>query len=114
MNWEDLQSNSKTKEIALHWQKLSAFRKNHFAIGAGMHTQISSKPYVFSRTYTNKISDKVIVGLDLKVGKKTISVGTIFTNGDNIKDAYSGSTTKVKEGKATFNTPFTILLLEKM
>ncbi|MEO0038138.1 MAG: Periplasmic alpha-amylase [Bacteroidota bacterium] len=115
MNWEDLQSNSKTTAIALHWQKLSTFRKNHFAIGAGIHNQISSKPYVFSRTYTKgKISDKVILGLDLPVGKKTISVGTIFSNGYNIKDAYSGSTTTVKEGKVTFNTPFSILLLEKM
>jgi alpha-amylase len=115
MNWEDLQSNLKTKEIALHWQKLSTFRKNHLAIGAGIHNQISSKPYVFSRTYTkDKISDNVVIGLDLPVGKKTISVGTIFSNGDPIKDAYSGSTTTVKEGKVTFNTPFSILLLEKM
>lgn len=115
MNWEDLQSNSKTKEIALHWQKLSTFRKNHFAIGAGIHNQISSKPYVFSRIYTKgKIEDKVVVGLDLPVGEKTISVGTILSNGDPIKDAYSGSTTTVKQGKVTFNTPFSILLLEKM
>lgn len=115
MNWEDLQSNSKTKEIALHWQKLSTFRKNHLAIGAGIHNQISSKPYVFSRIYTKgKIEDKVVVGLDLPVGKKTISVGTIFSNGDPIKDSYSGSTTTVKQGKVTFKTPFSILLLEKM
>jgi alpha-amylase len=115
MNWEDLQSNSKTKEIALHWQKLSTFRKNHFAIGAGIHNQISSKPYVFSRIYTKgKIEDKVVVGLDLPVGEKSISVGTIFSNGDPIKDAYSGSTTIVKERKVTFNTPFSTLLLEKM
>ena len=56
----------------------------------------------------------MVVGLDLPVGKKTISVGTIFSNGDPIKDAYSGSTTTVKQGKVTFNTPFSILLLEKM
>ena len=80
-----------------------------------MHNQISSKQYVFSRTYTkDKISDNVVIGLDLPVGKKTILVGTIFSNGDNIKDAYSGSTTSVKEGKITINTPFSILLLEKM
>ena len=115
MNWEDLQSDSKTKEIALHWQKLSTFRKNHFAIGAGIHNQISSKPYVFSRIYTKeKTKDKVIVGLDLPVGEKSISVGTIFTNGTKLKDSYSGSTTLVKEGKVTFNTSFSILLLEKM
>jgi alpha-amylase len=56
----------------------------------------------------------VVVGLELPVGKKTISVGTIFTNGDNIKDAYSGKTSIVTDGKVKFDTPFPILLVEKM
>lgn len=115
MNWEEIKTDSKIKDIVLHWQKLSSFRKNHPAIGAGIHNQISSKPYVFSRTYTyGKNSDNVVVGLELPVGKKTISVGTIFTNGDNIKDAYSGKTSIVTDGKVKFDTPFPILLVEKM
>lgn len=115
MNWEEIKTDSKTQDVVLHWQKLGSFRKNHPAIGAGIHNQISSKPYVFSRTYTyGKNSDNVVVGLELPVGKKTISVGTIFTNGDNIKDAYSGKTSIVTDGKVKFDTPFPILLLEKM
>lgn len=115
MNWEDIQSNSKTKEVEEHWQKLSTFRKNHPAVGAGVHTQISSSPYVFSRTYSKgKFEDKVVIGLDLTTGKKEISVATIFKNGTKVKDAYSGKTGVVKNGKVNFDTSFTILLIEKI
>ena len=114
MNWEELKTNSKNKEVAIHWQKLSNFRKNHPAIGAGIHTQISSTPYVFSRTIVKgNFNDTVVVGLDLPLGNKEISVGTIFKNGNKVKDAYSGKTSIVKNGKVAINSPFQILLLEK-
>jgi alpha-amylase len=115
MNWEDLNSNSKTKELALHWQKLGQFRKNHPAIGAGVHNQITSSPYIFSRTFSkNEYSDKVVIGLDLPLGKKEISVGTIFENGTLVKDAYSGKTATVTNGKITLDTDKSILILEKI
>lgn len=115
MNWDDIKTNSKTKEIALHWQKLSNYRKNHPAVGAGIHSQISSKPYVFSRTYTKeKYSDTVVVALDLQIGQKEISIGTVFKNGIKVKDAYSGKISIVTNGKITFNTNDSILLLEKI
>ncbi len=114
MNWEELKTNSKNKEVAIHWQKLSNFRKNHPAIGAGIHTQISSTPYVFSRTFVKgNFNDTVVVGLDLPLGNKEISVGTIFKNGNKVKDVYSGKTSIVKNGKVAINSPFQILLLEK-
>ncbi len=114
MNWEELKTNSKNKEVAIHWQKLSDFRKNHPAIGAGIHTQISSTPYVFSRTFVKgNFNDTVVVGLDLPLGNKEISVGTIFKNGNKVKDVYSGKTSIVKNGKVAINSPFQILLLEK-
>lgn len=115
MNWEDIASNPKTIEILTHWQKLGNFRKNHPAIGAGVHLQISATPYVFSRNYTlGNYTDKVVVGLDLPLGKKEISVGTVFPNGTKVKDAYSGKTTLIAKGKATIESDFDILLLEKM
>jgi alpha-amylase len=55
----------------------------------------------------------VVVGLDLPIGNKTISVGTIFENGTKIKDAYSGKTSEVINGKVTVDSEFGILLLEK-
>lgn len=115
MNWEDIKTNPKTAEIELHWQKLSNFRKNHLAVGAGVHNQISSTPYVFSRTFVKgKRNDAVVIGLDLTNGPKEISVGTIFKNGTKVKDAYSGKTSVVQDGKISLNTNFSILLLEKL
>jgi alpha-amylase len=114
MNWNDLKSKPETQKIVLHWQKLGQFRKNHPAIGAGVHNQISAQPYVFSRTFSkeNRI-DNVVVGLDLTIGKKEVSVGTIFKNGTKIKDTYSGKTAVVKEGKVAIDSEFGIVLLEK-
>ena len=115
MNWDDVKSNPETQKTLSHWQKLGQFRKNHPAIGAGIHNQISAQPYVFSRTFSKeKTVDKVVVGLDLPVGKKEVSVGTIFKNGTKIKDTYSGKTAVVKEGKVVIDTEFGIVLLENM
>ena len=115
MNWDDIANNTTTKEVLSHWQKLGKFRKKHPAVGGGIHNQISASPYVFSRKFTKgKYSDKVVVGLDLEKGQKTISVGTIFPNGSKVKDAYSGKTATVVKGKVKLNTDFDILLLEKL
>ena len=115
MNWEDIANDSKTKEVLAHWQKLGLFRNNHPAVGAGVHSQILASPYVFSRTFIKgKYSDKVVVALDLEKGEKSIPVGTIFTNGTKVRDAYSGETSTVGKGKVNLNTDFGIILLEKL
>jgi len=114
MNWEDIKSNPKTAEVELHWRKLSNFRKKHLAVGAGVHAQISSTPYVFSRTFDKEeLNDAVVIGLDLPLGPKKISVGTIFKNGTKVKDAYSGKNSIVKDGKVKFDTNNTLILIEK-
>ena len=115
MNWDDISNNTSTKEVLLHWQKLGLFRKNHPAVGGGVHAQISASPYVFSRTFTKgKYSDKVVIGLDLEKGQKSIPVGAIFSNGSKVKDTYSGKTATVVKGKVTLDTDFGIVLLEKL
>lgn len=115
MNWDDLKNNQKTKDLNLHWQKLGTFRRNHPSIGAGIHNQISRAPYVFSRIYSNEnYTDKVVVGLDLPIGKKEISVGSIFENGTLLIDAYSGKFTTVFNGKISLDSEFGIILLEKI
>lgn len=114
MNWEDLKSNPETQKTLLHWQKLGQFRRNHASIGAGIHKQISAQPYVFSRVFTkDNFTDNVVIGLDLALGKKEISVGTIFANGTKLKDVYSGKTTVVINGKISIDSEFDIVLLEK-
>jgi len=113
MNWDDIKNNPSTQKTLAHWQKLGLFRKNHPAVGAGIHQKISASPYVFSRSYTQgKYSDQVVVGLNLAKGKKTITTGTIFKNGAKVKDAYSGKEAVVANGKASIDSDFDLVLLE--
>jgi alpha-amylase len=96
-----------------HWQKLGQFRKNHPAVGAGVHQKISASPYVFSRTFSQEnYTDQVVVGLDLAKGKKTIPTGTIFQNGAKVIDAYSGKESVVTNGKVTVDSEYDLVLLE--
>ena len=115
MNWDDLKTNKSTYKLLYHYQRLGQFRKNHPAIGAGKHKMISQNPYVFNRCYTSdKIIDDVIVGLDLPVGEKEISVGEFYENGTKVRDYYSGLESIVKNGTIKINTQYTILLIEKI
>lgn len=115
MNWDDLLTNKITYKLLLHYQKLGQFRKNHPAVGAGIHKQLSmGSPYVFGRIYTKgKYTDIVVVGLDLPLGKKEITVENLFKKGTKVKDAYSGKTAIVSNGKVVIDSEFGILLIEK-
>ena len=113
MNWEDLDSIPQIQEIHKHWQKLGQFRRDHPAIGAGKHKRLSKAPYVFSRTYTNgDFKDKVVVGLDLPKGKKTLSVKGFFGDGTTLYDTYSGTEVMVDNGKVTLENDLGTALLE--
>src|SRR5690606_36279736 len=102
-----------TQKILAHWRKLGQFRKNHPAIGAGIHKQMSALPYVFSRGYANgDYTDRVVIGLDLPVGRKEVTVRHIFMDGVRLKDAYSGKMIYVKDGKAIIDSPYSTVLLE--
>ena len=115
MNWEDLKTNKSTYKLLFHYQRLGQFRKNHPAIGAGKHIMISQNPYVFNRCYTSdKIIDDVLVGLDLPIGEKEISVGEFYGNGTKVRDFYSGLESIVENGTIKINTEYTILLIEKI
>jgi alpha-amylase len=113
MNWDDIRNNPETQKIILHWQKLGTFRRNHPAIGAGVHKQISASPYIFSRGYENGVvKDRVVIGLDLPVGKKQLKVSSVFKDGTKLKDAYSGKSVEVRNGIAEVDSEFAFVLLE--
>ena len=113
MNWNDIQKDSLTKSVLSHWQKLGKFRNDHPAIGAGTHKMISSKPYIFHRTFSrDNYSDDVIIGLDLEMGKKEIDVSAVFKDGTLLRDAYAGLDVTVKKGMVKINSPYNIVLLE--
>ena len=114
MNWDAVKSDNKTKEVLEHWQKLGKFRERHPAIGAGAHQMITQEPYLFYRSYyQGDFKDLVVIGLDLNKGEKNIDVSKIFEEGTVLRDAYSGETATVKNGKITINSDFNIVLIEK-
>lgn len=113
MNWEDLDSLPEIQNIHKHWQKLGQFRANHPAIGAGKHKRLAKSPYVFSRTYVNgDYRDKVVVGLDLPKGKKSLWVKGFFGDGTVLYDTYSETEVTVANGKVVLDNAFDIALLE--
>ncbi len=108
MNWEDLK-NPVTQKLLTHWQQLGQFRKRHQAIGAGRHVEIQKSPYVFGRVLDG---DAVVVALGQSEGAKEISIGNMFKDGMALVDAYSGTATKVENGRVKLATAFTTVLLE--
>jgi alpha-amylase len=114
MNWDAIKNNPDSKKTLEHWRKLGKFRKNHPAIGAGVHQEISAQPYTFSRTYFKETyNDKVFIGLDLPIGKKVLEVSAVFEDGTKLRDAYSGKSVEVSRGRIKIKTDFDIVLLEK-
>lgn len=112
MNWDDLQNNPETQNLLKHYQKLGQFRANHPAVGAGTHTQLSEKPYICSRVYTHDTyTDTIMIGLDLPIGLKEISVKDIFTENTLVTDYYSGKNATVINGKITIDNSFGMVLL---
>lgn len=109
MNWTQIEKDEATQKVMEHFQKLGQFRRNHPAIGAGLHRQLEAPFYTFSRIWNQ---DKVVIALHTPVGKKQISVGNVFEEGTLVRDAYSGLTTKVEEKKVFLDTPFEYVLIE--
>ncbi|MGB5554355.1 MAG: alpha-amylase family glycosyl hydrolase [Flavobacteriaceae bacterium] len=113
MNWDDIEKKPKTQKILAHWQKLGKFRQIHPAVGAGIHQQLAKKPYVFSRMLSDgDFKDKVVIGLDLPKGKKSLWVKGFFGDGTLLHDSYSNTTVEVKNGSVNLENDFDIALLE--
>lgn len=117
MNWDDLAQNKpagefSTRKILEHWRKLGRFRRAHLAVGAGRHERLQESPYVFSRIFDNgELSNRVIVGLDMPAGVKTLPVRDIFPEGTELLDYYSGKTVTVTESEVLVDSPHSIVLL---
>lgn len=113
MNWNEIDSLPETKKILSHWQKLGSFRAKHPAVGAGTHKILTKAPYVFERTYTNDAyKDKVVIGLNLPKGKKSLSVKGFFGDATKLYDAYSNTYVIVQKGKVELDNEYDIALLE--
>ena len=70
---------------------------------------------IFSRTYHKEdYFDQVIVGLDLTRGEKTIPTFGLFKEGDQVRDAYSGQKVRVLSNTIKIDSPYDIVLLERI
>ena len=112
MNWNTIQNDKNTKKILNHWQKLGQFRANHMAVGAGRHQLISEENgLIFSRV---RNEDKVIIGINLPEGKKTLDVSSIFKNGTQLKDTFSSFEAIVIDGQIIINSEYNLVLIEEI
>ena len=115
MNWEDLEQNAAKEgytisEVFQHWAKLGQFRKEHPAVGAGVHRKISDSPYTFTRSFTDEsYSDQVMVIVDPDT--PVVRVKDIFKEGTEIRDYYTGSLAKVVNDELVFDSLEEIVLL---
>jgi alpha-amylase len=53
------------------------------------------------------------MGSELPFGKKEINVSSIFEDGTEVHDTFSGLTATVKEGKVAIDSEMGIVLLER-
>jgi alpha-amylase len=118
MNWGDLASNAqrtgyRVGDLQHHWSRLGQFRRAHPAVGAGVHEQLQSIPYTFSRKLVRgELRDSVVVALDLPLGKPSaVTVSGVFFDGQTVRDYYSGKTAVVSNGTVQFDTGNSMLLI---
>ena len=112
MNWNDIQAKDETRKILHHWQKLGQFRANHMSVGAGKHQLISEENgLIFSRV---KNKDKVVIGINLPKGKKLIKISSVYKNTAHLFDFYSKKNVLIKDGTAYLDSPYDIVLIEKV
>lgn len=118
MNWDELAANaprgkSGVADIRQHWARLGLFRHAHIAVGAGVHQMIAAQPYTFKRTYDkNGVRDRVVVALGVPLDRATpVSVQGVFSDGQTVRDYYSGQTAVVAHGKVQFAAKNAVVLI---
>jgi alpha-amylase len=118
MNWDQLKTNAqvglyRVAEIRDHWARLGRFRHAHPAVGAGVHQMLTSSPYTFKRTWEkNGVTDRVVVALDLPQGRPVpITVSGVFSDGQTVRDWYTGRTAIVSGGKVRFDITGPVALI---
>jgi alpha-amylase len=112
MNWESAPPQGRGGVILWHWRQLGRFRRAHPAVGAGEHRRLQEEPYLFSRTLErNGQTDRVLVGIGVPEGQKTLPVYATFPSGTQLVDEYTGTATTVVDGRVSLSTPYPIVLL---
>jgi len=118
MNWDQLKNNTHVglfgaAEVRDHWARLGRFRHAHPAVGAGVHQMLQASPYVFKRTYEkNGVTDRVVVALGLPQDRTVaIPVGGVFSDGQTVREWYTGKSAVVANGKVQFELRAPVALI---
>jgi alpha-amylase len=118
MNWDELAANAqrpgyRIAEVRDYWARLGRFRQAHVAVGAGVHQMLQASPYTFKRTYEKAgVTDRVVIALDLPRGQAVpLSVAGVFTDGQTVREWYSGQSAVVANGKVQFAAPGPVALI---
>jgi alpha-amylase len=118
MNWDQLKNNTRVglngaADVRDHWARLGRFRHAHPAVGAGVHQMLAASPYTFKRTYEKDgVTDRVVVALDLPQDRAApISVVGVFTDGQTVRDWYTGTAAVVSGGKVQFGMRAPVALI---
>ena len=112
ISWADLRRGGPSLDALRHWRKLGQFRRAHPAVGAGEHRQLQAAPYIFSRTLDGPgRSDRVLVAMDQRRGRKTIPVFGVFPSGTELVDGYSGATGTVRHDSISITSDDSLVLL---
>jgi alpha-amylase len=107
MPWDHLD-----EAVLAHWRALGRFRARHVSLARGVHARLATAPYAFSRIDDER-GDRVVVALDVPEGA-TIEVGTVFAEGQALRDAYTGAAYVAHGGKVAITHASRIVLLERV
>jgi alpha-amylase len=118
MNWDQLKNNTRVglygvADVRDHWARLGRFRHAHPAVGAGVHQMLAASPYTFKRTYEKDgVTDRVVVALDLPQDRAVaIPVAGVFSDGQTVRDWYTGKSAVVAGGKVQFELRAPVALI---
>jgi alpha-amylase len=103
MNWSSVDA-----ALLEHWRKLGRFRSRHVAVARGVHERLSESPYAFSRVDADS-GDRVVVVLGA-TGDVQLPVGKVFSDGEKLRDAYSGREAVVERGRVKLQAQRVVLL----
>ena len=103
MNWDAIDTH-----VLSHWQALGQFRRRHIAVARGKHRKISGTPYIFGRM-DEATGDKVVIVIGA-FGEVAIPVDGYFSDGEYVRDAYSGYVGRVDSNLVTLLAGEVVLL----
>lgn len=102
MNWAAIDA-----PLLAHWRKLAQFRARHPAVASGLHLKVLECPYAFARLDT--AGDRVLAVMAAE-GCLSLPVGSIFAEGQRVRDAYGGWCGVVEDGHVSLNAQGLVLL----